>query len=127
MGGPKGDADFNHRNGSLGVALWWPEGKILAGPAPDGSVSATIERDGSISAKVGWWRGQSGKLKIVGRKLDATAGSLRADVPDGYGAVGFQPSELNFPTEGCWKVTGAVQNDSLTFVVMVAKRRTEAS
>jgi hypothetical protein len=127
MDGPNGASEVNHGNTSLGVALWWPDGKILAGPGPDGSVAATIEADGSISAKVGWWRVRSGKLKVIGRRLDAGGGTLRADVPEGYGAIGFQPSELNFSKAGCWEITGTVSKDSETFVVIVEKRRDRAT
>jgi hypothetical protein len=55
------------------------------------------------------------------RRLDAEAPPLRAHVPDGYGALGFQPTGLTFPTVGCWRVTGRVRPASLTFVVKVVK------
>ena len=44
------------------------------------------------------------------------------DVPGGYGDTGFQVSGLNFPTTGCWQVTGSVGGKTLTFVVNVAAR-----
>jgi hypothetical protein len=113
---------FNYGNGSLWIALWWPRRGILAGVAPDGGVEATIGPDGSIRAKVGWYRGVNGKLTIAGRRLDATARRLRADVPHGYGLRGFQSTAIIFPTEGCWKVTGRIGRASLTFVVKVTKR-----
>lgn len=119
---PKKLRSFNHGNGSLWIALWWPRRGVLAGIAPDGSAEATIEADGSIHLKVGWYRGANGKLRIGGRRLDATASPLRAHVPDGYGARGFQATGLIFPTVGCWHVTGTVGRASLTFVVRVAKR-----
>jgi hypothetical protein len=62
--------------------------------------------DGSIEAKLGWWRGSEGKLAISGRRLDASAPSLRAHVPDGYRSRGFQPTWTIFPTGGCWQITG---------------------
>lgn len=111
---------FNHGNGSLWVAVW-PRGKLVAGPLPDGGSWATIEADGSIEAKLGWWRGVEGELAIGGRRLDASAPSLQAHVPDGYGPSGFQPSGIIFPTEGCWQITGKVARVSLTFVTFVAK------
>jgi len=33
----------------------------------------------------------------------------------------MQPTELIFPTEGCWEVTGRVGDASLTFVTLVVR------
>jgi hypothetical protein len=46
----------------------------------------------------------------------------RAPVPDGYGDGGFQASGVDFPTEGCWEVIGALPTTSLRFVAFVIKR-----
>jgi hypothetical protein len=45
----------------------------------------------------------------------------RGFVPDGYGAAGFQASGVDFPTGGCWEVTGAMPSSSLRFVTLVVK------
>jgi hypothetical protein len=119
---PRGQPSFNHGGNGLWADLWWPQGTILAGPDENGAVAATIEPDGSIAAKLGWWRDAAGKLRIEGRRLDVDAAPLRATVPDGYGRTGFQAMGLDFPTEGCWRVTGRVGRADLTFVVLVAKR-----
>jgi hypothetical protein len=113
-------AGFNHGNGSLWVALW-PRGVLRAGLLPDGSSWAEIRPDGSINAKLGWWRGVEGKLVITGRRLDASAASLKADVPEGYGPSGFQATGVIFPTDGCWEITGKVGSADLTFVTLVVK------
>ncbi|MDE3111597.1 MAG: hypothetical protein KGK34_01490 [Chloroflexota bacterium] len=42
-------------------------------------------------------------------------------MPDGYGDTGFQASGVLFPTEGCWEITGAVGNSTLTFVTLVRR------
>jgi hypothetical protein len=65
----------------------------------------------------------TGKLRIEGRRLDGPAPPLTADVPDGYGDAGFQASGIDFPTEGCWEVTGRVGSASLTFVTLVVAAR----
>jgi hypothetical protein len=83
--------------------------------------SRSIESDGSISQKLVWWRITRGTLTISGRRLDASAPPLRADVPDGYGSSGLQASGVFFPTEGCWEITGAVGNAKLTFVTFVRR------
>jgi hypothetical protein len=83
--------------------------------------SRMIESDGSISTKFGWWRITPGTLTISGRRLDAPAPALRADVPDGYGSSEFQASGVWFPTEGCWEITGTVGNATLSFVAFVRR------
>ena len=116
-------AGFNYGNGRLRAHLYWPHGTIAAGIRPDGGAMAIVNRDGSVSAKVGWWRGLPGQLKITGRRLDRDARPLRADVPSGYGPRGFQPTRLTFPTVGCWRVVGTLGPARLTFVVRVTKLR----
>lgn len=61
-----------------------------------------------MGMKFGWLRGAGlrGKLNIFGKRLDASAPPLRANIPDGYGDTGFQATALIFPTEGCSEVTG---------------------
>jgi hypothetical protein len=119
---PATRGDFSRGNGSLAVALW-PKGRLVAGRLPDGSSYAEIAADGSIGAKLGWWRGVEGQLLIEGERLDAPAPPLRADISNGYGPTGFQPTGLSFPTQGCWKVRGSVGRARLTFVVLVTDMR----
>jgi hypothetical protein len=95
-------------NGSLWVGLWKPN-VVVWPPDPDGV----------IRIKFGWWRAVTGKLEINGRRVDGAAPSLTADIPDGYGGTGFQATTINFPTAGCWRVTGSVANTSLTFITLV--------
>lgn len=70
-----------------------------------------------------WWRGEGVRapLTIEGRRLDAPAPALRAEIPEGYGLTGFQSSALLFPSEGCWEVTGEAGGARLTFVTLVVK------
>jgi hypothetical protein len=102
-------------NGKLWVGGLWPHGVIAAS-------AGFVDRRGRVGMKFGWWRKVPGRLHITGRRLDAPAPPLQADVPAGYGAAGFQPSGVTFPTEGCWEVTGTVHQVSLTFVTFVIKK-----
>ena len=113
---------FNYGNAVIRVALVPRNGRLVAGRLRGGGERATINEDGSIDAKFGWWRAGSGKIRISGRRLDAAALPLRADVPDGYGR-GFQATGLTFPTTGCWRVTGRYAGASLTFTMLVTKSR----
>jgi hypothetical protein len=112
-------ADFNYGNAKLRAQLNWADGVLRAGVLPDGGSVATVQPDGSIWAKLGWWRGVPGRLVIAGRRLDAPAPPLRADVPTGYGSTGFQATGLEFPTVGCWRVVGRQGSAKLVFVVRV--------
>jgi hypothetical protein len=86
---------------------------------PNGAGS--IGENGSLSMKWPWYRGVKGRLTIRGRRLDAPAPPLRADIPNGYRESGFQATALIFPTQGCWEVTGQVGETTLTFVTRVVK------
>jgi hypothetical protein len=108
-------SDSSYGNGRLWVGGLWPKGVIVATPN-------FIDQDGSVGMKFGWWRQVSGYLRITGRRLDAPAPPLRADVSAGYGRTGFQASGVSFPTEGCWEVTGKVRQTTLTFVTFVIKQ-----
>ena len=105
----------SYGNGKLWVGGLWPGGVIDAGPE-------FVDADGAVGMKFGWWRAASGKLTITGRRLDAPAPPARGFVPDGYGATGFQASGVEFPTEGCWEITGALPSSSLRFVTFVVKQ-----
>ncbi len=107
-------SDYAFGNGRLWVGGLWPSGVIKAGPQ-------FINKDGSVGMKFGWWQHVRGYLRISGRRLDASAAPLRADVLQ-YGMTGFQASGVTFPTAGCWQVTGRVGPATLTFVTLVIKQ-----
>ena len=120
--GPPGELSSPGFHGS--GALW----TVLP---PDG-VDEGGERqpDGSISQKYPWWTvGTTGQLTIQGRRLEAPASPLHAQVNSGTPETGFAEvpdgrfwaSSINFPTEGCWQITGTAGPASLTFVVLKAR------
>jgi hypothetical protein len=87
---------------------------------PLGVIREAPHHDGSIREKFPWWRGVRGRLRITGRRLDGVGSALRARVPDGYGATGFQATDIVFPSDGCWRVTATAGTASLSFVAHVA-------
>jgi hypothetical protein len=112
-------SDSAHWENNLYVGGLWPDGTIVFKPGGAGFVYP----DGSVGMKIAWYRanGLHGRLVIKGKRLDAVAPPLRAEIPDGYSDTGFQPSGVIFPTEGCWQVTGKVADASVTFVTRVVK------
>ena len=85
--------------------------------------------DPTFRQKLFWWRQGYDwrteplpKLTITGRRLDAQAAPLKADRAN---TVSSQPAAMvvgiNFPTNGCWEVTGRYGDNTLTFVVWIAK------
>jgi hypothetical protein len=101
----------------LSVWLGWRDGTVVFRPGGPGFVLP----DGALSMKFGWERGVRGHLTLEGHRLDAPAPPLRANIPRGYGDIGFQSTAIIFPTPGCWEVTGQVGNATLTFVTRVVQ------
>jgi len=70
----------------FGAGSSYGNGQLWVGGLGDGGlIVRRPNSDGSIGNKFGWWRGTEGSLRITGRRLDAPAAALRADVPSGYG------------------------------------------
>jgi hypothetical protein len=122
---------WNHGNRILWVLL--EPGSVITIDAP-AQRDSTGEFKGYSRVKFGWWRGIPGRFTIEGRRLDASVPTMRSVVhPDQYGAFGFVPSYLYFPSEGYWEITGRIykddstflseENQSLTFVVHVVRAR----
>ena len=107
-------------NGRIRTVLW-PDGTIVFEPGGPGE----IRPDGSLAMKFGFWRGKgvAGQLVVTGRSLDRPGLNMMAEIPEGYGAQGFQSTVLVFPGPGCWQVTARAGADSLTFVTRVVRRK----
>lgn len=80
--------------------------------------------------KVFWWRGgyhwradPTPPLTVRGRRLDGVAPPLSVrNATNGYTETwkSFMVVGVDFPTHGCWEITGQFEDDELTFVVRVA-------
>ncbi len=89
---------------------------LWVGISPTGHMAVRRGRDGWLWApKIAWVRGVHGHLMLTGRRLDRPAPPMRSRVYE-YQDIGFQPTSLGFPSEGCWEVTGRVGPAKLTFV-----------
>lgn len=91
----------------LWVALNDPDAELIQNP------------DGSYAQKFMWWRLAEGNLVLTAHSVGEPGLTAETDVPDGYGSRGFQATGVNFPTEGCWRVTGELGDQAVTFVVAV--------
>ncbi len=90
---------------------------------PPGGEAVLLRRGGVLGRKFMWWRLVPGQLSIAARRIDAPAPAGRGIVPTGYGDSGFQASGIEFPTEGCWEVTGSIRDKRLTFVIRVREKQ----
>lgn len=109
----------------VGIQIILPgSGKILAVPEgvmPDGDhlVTESIDADGAISIKFPVWTGEdtSRRLRITGASLDGHEGRVRGE--HARAPRDFHPGYLEFPSEGCWRVSAWSGAASLTFVIDV--------
>jgi hypothetical protein len=102
---------YPYGNGTLWTEVW-----------RDGRMK--LERraaDGRLTTAFPWWKGEAGELTITGRRLDEDAKPMGVVIPKGYRAVGFQSSQLFFPSEGCWEITAKLGDDTLTIVTEVVQ------
>ena len=114
---PRAEPTARNRHGNKALStVLNPEGTVEFRSGGPGFVLP----DGSLMMKFPWWKETQDKLTITGRRLDAPAPPLRADVgaSDDFHMV---PTYIIFPTIGCWEVTGKAGNATLTFVTRVVK------
>jgi len=93
--------------------------------APDGVTvimsDESASSNGPYGTKAGWFIMTPGVLTITGRRLDAKAPALKADISARSATHGFVMTGIEFSTLGCWEVTGHVAGNSLTFVTLVTQ------
>jgi hypothetical protein len=113
LGQPHGSRTYG--NDALSTTLF-PNGVVEFRPGGPGFVLP----DGSLKMKFPWWRKAEATLEVTGRRLDAAAPPLRAEI-GGSTDVHMVPTYIIFPTTGCWSVTGKVGKASLVFVTKAIK------
>jgi hypothetical protein len=87
--------------------------------------------DPTFRQKLAFWRqgfdahvAPEAKLTVSGRRTDSLAPPLQKDgpgTPSWTGEDQFFMTGINFPTTGCWKITGRFEDVRLTFVVWVGQ------
>jgi hypothetical protein len=114
-------------------SFWFGTVKLWTSLPVDGtwrSLPHYTPSDPTFRQKLFFWRqgyslrSELSHLTVTGRRLDASAPPLAADEAN----AGWQDDKehpfmvtgVNFPTLGCWEVTGDYHGDKLTFVVWVA-------
>lgn len=102
-----------------GLNWSWYGNRYVWTQLPPQSTFQLTEAGGHLSVKFPWWRFRAGKLSITGHPVGASRPRLRARIPAGYGSLGFQSTELKFPSYGCWRVTGHVRGKGVSFVLRV--------
>jgi hypothetical protein len=103
------------------VDTWYGNEAIWIRLPPGGVLPAMPDPgETTISTKFPWWRVLPGQLTASGVALDGD-GQFSADVrtPSEYGPTGFVPSGLTFDHPGCWRITGSLQGQTLSFVINV--------
>ena len=89
----------------------------------DGVLVARRDPDGTLFQKLGWQphRPFLDSLTVRGERLDAPGEMRVIAVRWGYASngVGSWASAVDFPSEGCWRITGRVGDISLSYVVKV--------
>lgn len=102
---------------------WYGDTDFLAVDLPVDGVYRIQADEVNLNAKIAWWRYVDGTVEITAGRVDGSERPLRTTTTAGYGDRGFNPSGIQFTSEGCWRVTGALQGRQLSFVMLVLRAR----
>jgi hypothetical protein len=110
---------------------WFGTDRLWISPPEDGTwrgLGHYTPNDPTFRQKMQWWRQgydyhtePKPKLKVTGKRLDATAPPLMAEANNVIGPPPSMMVGMNIPTLGCWEITGHYEDDELTFVVWLSK------
>jgi hypothetical protein len=105
---------------------WFGTDRLWIAPPEDGTWTGLghyTPIDPTFRQKMQWWRQgydyrtePQPKLKVTGKRLDAPAPPLMAEASNVAGPKPSMMVGMNFPTLGCWEITGHYEGDELTFV-----------
>jgi hypothetical protein len=110
---------------------WFGTNRLWTAPPADGvwrELGPYTPTSPTFRQKTQWWRQgydyrtePKPKLKVTGKRLDAPALPLKAEVSNVSGSQHSMMVGMNFPTLGCWEITGHYEDDELTFIVWLGK------
>jgi hypothetical protein len=111
-------------------AFWYGAESLWTVVPASGVWSGLPHNDDGYTQKVLWWRAgyswteePQPDLAVRGRRLDAPAPPLRVSAATNAYARDIQSAMLvgvDFPTLGCWEISGRYAGAELSFVVWVA-------
>jgi len=111
-------------------SFWYGTASLWTAVPKTGVWSGLPDNPEGYTQKVFWWREgyvwteePEPQLAVTGRRLDATAVPLNVSRATNAFAEDIQSAILvgvDFPTLGCWEITGEYAGTKLSFVVWVA-------
>jgi len=118
------------RYGPSPDSFWYGTASLWTAVSKTGVWSGLPDNPEGYTQKVFWWREgyvwteePEPQLVVSGRRLDATAAPLNVSRATNAFAEDIQSAMLvgvDFPTLGCWEITGRYAGTELSFVVWVA-------
>lgn len=79
---------------------------------------ARADSNGTYGLKMGWYRLSKGQMHLRAELVDGSK-VASPHVPGGYPETGWQATGLDFPSVGCWRVTGSLGNTQVAFVIAI--------
>ena len=105
---------YAHHNNVLAVYLYKTGSRTIGQPG------AWIQPDGYIHSKYGWVKKVAGKLSVRGERLDGESSRpFKVNYNDQLIRAGGIPGGFLFPDPGCWKITGKLAGEELSFVIEI--------
>jgi hypothetical protein len=111
--------------------FWYGTDSLWTVVPKNGTWSALAHNAQGYRQKIFWWRKDyfwqyepEPRLSVTGRRLDAPAPPLHVSKTTNAFAEDIQSAMLvgvDFPTVGCWEITGSYAGTELRFVIWVAR------
>ncbi len=116
---------------SLTGQFWYGSDSFWTSLPLDGQWNDLPHFPEGYTQKIFWWGVEfdlqsepEPDLQVTGKRLDAPAPALEASRATNAYASDIGSAMLvgvDFPTLGCWEITGKYQNNTLTFVIRIDK------
>lgn len=110
--------------------FWYGAAELWTAVPEDGEWRGLPHNEHGYTQKIFWWSKDyfwlddpQPPLVVTGRRLDTDAPPLKVSPATNAFADDIQSAMLvgvDFPTTGCWEITGRYQDAELSFVVWVA-------